>query len=142
MGVIWNLYLWSTGRRVTCANVRQAFVPGVFFGLNLAVFFAGVTHNSVANAALIGSLAPFLIVPLGAWLFREFFDPGRSCSRSSRSAVSLLVLFNAPPTGDASLLGNVFGFARDVALWPGTSCRRATSAGTWTWPRSWRRSAR
>jgi hypothetical protein len=30
----------------------------VFFGLNLAVFFAGATHNSVANAALIGSLAP------------------------------------------------------------------------------------
>ena len=43
-------------------------VPGVFFGLNLAVFFAGATHNSVANAALIGSLAPFLIVPVGAAL--------------------------------------------------------------------------
>jgi drug/metabolite transporter (DMT)-like permease len=41
--------------------------PSVFFGLNLAVFFAGATHNSVANAALIGSCAPFLIVPVGAW---------------------------------------------------------------------------
>ena len=56
-------------------DVRQALVPGVFFGLNLAIFFAGATHNSVANAALIGSLAPFFIVPIGAWLFREYIDP-------------------------------------------------------------------
>ena len=55
--------------------MRQVWLPGVFFGLNLAVFFAGATHNSVANAALIGSLAPFLIVPVGAWLFREYIDP-------------------------------------------------------------------
>jgi len=39
------------------------------------VFFAGGTHNSVANAELIGSLAPFLIVPAGAWLFKEYIDP-------------------------------------------------------------------
>src|SRR4051794_35471143 len=66
--VVWNLYLRSTGRRVTLANVRQAAVPGIFLGLNLAAFFTGVTHNSVVNAALIGSLSPFLIVPLGARL--------------------------------------------------------------------------
>ena len=75
VSIVWNVVLWSTGRRVTMANVRQAFLPGVFFGLNLAVFFAGATHNSVANAALIGSLAPFLIVPVGAWLFKEYIDP-------------------------------------------------------------------
>src|SRR4249919_3379761 len=71
VSVVWNFYLWCTGRRVTMRDVRQALVPGVFFGLNLAIFFAGATNNSVANAALIGSLAPFFIVPVGAWLFRE-----------------------------------------------------------------------
>src|SRR5215217_8066964 len=60
VSVVWNLYLRSTGRRVTMRNVRQAIVPGVFLGLNLAIFFAGATHNSVANAGLIGSLSPFL----------------------------------------------------------------------------------
>ena len=73
VSVLWNLVLWSSGRRVTRDDVRQVWLPGIFFGLNLAVFFAGATHNSVANAALIGSLAPFLIVPAGA--------PG--CSRST-----------------------------------------------------------
>src|SRR3954447_25411216 len=62
VSIVWNAVLWATGRRrVTLRDVRQVLVPGLFFGLNLAVFFAGATHNSVANAALIGSLAPFLI---------------------------------------------------------------------------------
>jgi len=63
VSIVWNAYLWSTGRRVTMVNVRQALIPGVFFGLNLAIFFAGATNNSVANAALIGSLAPFFNRP-------------------------------------------------------------------------------
>jgi hypothetical protein len=42
--VVWNAVLWSTGRRVTLRDVRQVFVPGIFFGLNLAVFFAGAAR--------------------------------------------------------------------------------------------------
>jgi drug/metabolite transporter (DMT)-like permease len=109
VSLAWNLLLWSTGRRATVRNVRQAFIPGVFFGLNLAVFFAGATHNSVANAALIGSLAPFLIVPLGAVLFGEYFDPRALMFALAAFGGTALVLFSAPPVGDASVRGNVFG---------------------------------
>src|SRR4051812_26557547 len=110
VSVIWNAILWSTGRHVTMRNVRQALVPGVLFGLNLAVFFAGATHNSVANAALIGSLAPFFIVPLGAWLFAEYINPRALLFALLALGGVAMVLFNAPPIGDASLEGNVFGF--------------------------------
>src|SRR3954465_3208363 len=41
VSVAWNAVLWSTGRRVTWADVRRVWVPALFFGLNLAVFFAG-----------------------------------------------------------------------------------------------------
>jgi drug/metabolite transporter (DMT)-like permease len=41
VSVVWNVLLVSTGRRITYRNVRQALVPGVFLGLNLAAFFAG-----------------------------------------------------------------------------------------------------
>ena len=109
VSVLWNAWLWSTGRRITMGDVRQALVPGVFFGLNLAVFFAGATHNSVANAALIGSLAPFLIVPVGAWLFREYIDPRALVFAVVAFGGVALVLLSAPPNGDASLEGNVFG---------------------------------
>jgi drug/metabolite transporter (DMT)-like permease len=109
VSLIWNAYVRMTGRRVTLADVRQALVPGVFFGLNLAVFFAGATHNSVANAALIGSLAPFFIVPVGAWLFREHIDPRALVFALVAFGGVGLVLLSAPPNGDASLEGNVFG---------------------------------
>jgi drug/metabolite transporter (DMT)-like permease len=109
VSVLWNGYLWTTGRRVTMRDVRQALVPGVLFGLNLAIFFAGATNNSVANAALIGSLAPFLIVPIGAWLFREHLVPPALVFAVLAFGGLVLVLFSAPPNGDASLKGNVFG---------------------------------
>jgi drug/metabolite transporter (DMT)-like permease len=116
VSIIWNALLWSTGRHITVANLRQALVPGVFFGLNLAVFFAGATHNSVANAALIGSLAPLLIVPLGAWLFTEHIRPGALVFAVLAFAGVAVVLFNAPPNGDASLEGNVFGLVAMLLL--------------------------
>src|SRR4051794_16825484 len=116
VSVLWNAVLWSTGRRVTWGNVRQVFVPGIFFGLNLAVFFAGATHNSVANAALIGSLAPFLIVPMGAWLFAEYIDAKALGFAVLAFGGVALVLFSAPANGDASLEGNVFGIVAMVLL--------------------------
>ena len=109
VSMVWSLLLAATGRRVRMADVRQVFIPGIFFGLNLAVFFTGVTHNSVANAALIGSVAPFLIVPLGAWLFRERFRSRGLVFAAIAFCGVAVVLFNAPPIGDASLEGNLLG---------------------------------
>ncbi|MGV8910037.1 MAG: DMT family transporter [Propionicimonas sp.] len=118
VSVVWNLYLRSTGRRVTLANVRQALVPGVFFGLNLATFFTGATNNSVANAALIGSLSPFLIVPIGARLFHEYHNPRALGLALVAFGGACVVLFSAPPNGDASITGNVFGILA-MFLWTG-----------------------
>jgi drug/metabolite transporter (DMT)-like permease len=109
VSLAWNVVLWSTGRRVTLRDLRAVWIPGVFFGLNLAVFFAGATHNSVANAALIGSCAPFLIVPVGAWLFREYISPRALVFAGLAFGGVALVLLNAPSGGDASLEGNVLG---------------------------------
>ena len=116
VSVVWNLYLRGTGRRVTRAHLRQAWLPGVFFGLNLAAFFVGATHNSVANAALIGSLSPFLIVPVAAWLFGEYIAPRALVFAALAFGGAVLVLLNAPPRGDASLQGNVFGVLA-MLLW-------------------------
>ena len=116
VSVLWNAVLWGTGRRVTWEDVRQVWLPGVFFGLNLAVFFTGATHNSVANAALIGSLAPLLIVPASAWLFREYINPRAILFALVAFGGVALVLLNAPPGGDASLEGNVFGFVAMLLL--------------------------
>ena len=118
VSVAWNAYLWSTGRRVTLQHVRQALIPGLLLGLNLASFFVGATHNSVANAALIGSLSPFLIVPLGALLFNERHNKGALAFALVAFGGAGLVLLNAPAHGDASVRGNLFGLLAMV-LWTG-----------------------
>jgi drug/metabolite transporter (DMT)-like permease len=118
VSLLWNLYLRGTGRRVTLRHVRQVFVPGLFFGLNLAAFFVGATHNSVANAALIGSLSPFLIVPAGALVFHEYFSSRALLFALVAFGGAALVLLNAPANGDASLRGNVFGMVA-MLLWVG-----------------------
>jgi drug/metabolite transporter (DMT)-like permease len=113
--VVLKLLLWRTGRRVTMRHGRLALVPGAFFGF-LPTSFAGATHNRVANAALIGSLAPFLIVPVGAKLFREFNDlRALVFARVAFDGVGI-VLLSAPPKGQASLDGNVFGFLAKLLL--------------------------
>ena len=116
VSVVWNVYLRLTGRRVTLLDVRQALVPGVFFGLNLAIFFAGATNNSVANAALIGSCSPFFIVPIGAWFFREYINPVALVFALLAFVGVTIVLFSAPAQGDASMKGNVFGLLA-MLLW-------------------------
>jgi drug/metabolite transporter (DMT)-like permease len=118
VSIVWNAFLWTTGRRVTRRDLRQALVPGIFFGLNLAIFFAGATNNSVANAALIGSLAPFFIVPIGAKLFHEYLNPRALTFALIAFGGVALVLFSAPPNGDASTRGNVFGVLA-MLLWTG-----------------------
>ena len=85
VSVLWNAVLLASARRVTLADVRQVWLPGVFFGLNLAVFFAGVTHNSVANAAqdafvqalATASIAAAAVAAVGALIaWRHLPDAG------------------------------------------------------------------
>ena len=116
--VVWNGYLWSRGRRVRLTDLRRAVVPGLFLGCNLVAFFVGATHNSVANAALIGSLSPLLVVPLGALLFAERHRRGALVFAAVALAGVALVLRSAPASGDASTLGNVLG-GTAVLLWAG-----------------------
>ena len=114
--VVWNVFLWSTGRRVTMRDVRQALVPGVFFGLNLAVFFAGATHNSVANAALIGSLSPFLIVPIGAMALQGVQQSACAGVRARRVRRCRHRVVQRTPQGGRVAAGQRVRLPRDVAL--------------------------
>jgi drug/metabolite transporter (DMT)-like permease len=125
VSIIWNVYARASGRHVTIRHVRQVWVPGALLGLNLAAFFAGATHNSVANAALLGSLSPFLIVPISARLFRERIHPSALLCAIAAFAGLTIVIANAPPAGDASTRGNILG-AIAMIVWVGyvTTTRR------------------
>lgn len=104
--VIWWAILWfSEHRFLRLDDLKASLVPGLAFGINITLFFTGVTKTTVASAEFTGSLTPLLVVPLGAWLFKEKLNLG-ALAFGGISLVGLaIVLFFAPPNGEFSWVG-------------------------------------
>ena len=115
---IWNLVVLASGKRPSWRNIRLAAVPGVFFGLDIACFYLGATHNTVANAEMIGAMTPFIVVPIGARFFGERLNPRALFFALFAFGGVALVLFAAPVKGDASMAGNIFGVLA-LVFWAG-----------------------
>ena len=114
---IWiGILRFTEGRWLTRADLRAALVPGLIFGLNIAFFFTGVTKTSIASAEFTGALSPLMVVPLGAWFFKERMRLG-ALAWGLISIVGLgLVLFNAPPNGEFTWVGIAWIVAANV-MW-------------------------
>jgi drug/metabolite transporter (DMT)-like permease len=50
---------------------RRVLPAGLFFGLNITLFFTALGRTSIAHAEFITALSPILLVPLGVVLFHE-----------------------------------------------------------------------
>ena len=104
--LIWWAILWfSEHRWLTLADLKASLVPGIAFGLNITAFFVGVTKTSVASAEFTGALTPLLVVPLGAYFFKERLRVGALAFGLISLAGLAIVLFNAPPNGEFSWTG-------------------------------------
>jgi drug/metabolite transporter (DMT)-like permease len=109
--VIWTLVLRVKEHRfVTREELRRAIVPGIAFGLNITLFFSAVTHTTVANAEFIVSLTPILLVPIGVARFGERASWQMIVIGAVTLGALALVLFSAPPNGEASWFGNAMAF--------------------------------
>ena len=106
----------SEGRWLTWGDIRPALIPGIAFGLNIAFFFTGVTHTTVASAEFTGSLTPLIIVPMGALFYKERLHPGALAFGLISLLGLALVLFNAPPDGEFSWRG-IAWIAAANCLW-------------------------
>lgn len=105
---LWTAILRATEQRwITRAELRKALVPGIVFGLNITLFFTGVTKTSVANAEFIGALTPVILVPAGALLFKERINTRALWFGLVSFAGLMLVLFNVPANGVATWTGNL-----------------------------------
>lgn len=114
---LWWIILWVTERRIIgLDDIKRTLVPGIAFGLNLTCFFTGVSKTSVANAEFVASLTPLIVVPAGAYFFKEHINL-KALWFGVLSLVGLmLVLFNTPPRGEATWAGNIIVFGA-VFLW-------------------------
>ncbi|MGD9703497.1 MAG: DMT family transporter [Acidimicrobiia bacterium] len=114
--VVWQALLAAQGRHITWSSIRRIGPAGALFGINLAAFFAGVNHTSIANAEFIGTLAPILVLPAGALLFKESI-PWKALPWGIGALAGVsLVLFNTPASGRSSWGGNVLVVIA-VVLW-------------------------
>jgi drug/metabolite transporter (DMT)-like permease len=114
---IWvGILRFTEGRWLSLDDLRVALVPGIIFGLNISFFFTGVTKTTIASAEFTGALTPLLVVPLGAWFFKERLRADALAFGLISIAGLALVLFNAPPTGEFSWAG-IGWIVAATAMW-------------------------
>lgn len=107
---------YLTGGRLSLDLLRRTVVPGVLFSGSLIFSFASYEHTSIANATLIGTLEPAVILLVAPRLFGD---------RTSRTQLVLAaiafvgmatVVFGAGETSGATLRGDLFALA-NLAIW-------------------------
>ena len=113
--VLWQSILLVTRQRFSMEALRKSAPAGLFFGLNLTLFFTGVTKTRIANAEFIGTLAPLLVVPFAAWRLGERVKPAVIAAGGAALTGVGLILFLADRdvvgshswVGDAACVGAV-----------------------------------
>ena len=108
-----------TGRPAPTRRTWRLTLPaGLFFGLNITLFFTAIGRTSIAHAEFITALSPILLVPLGAVLFHERPDR-RALPWGAVSLVGLaIVLFAGGSQGGATVGGDLIVVVV-VMLWIG-----------------------
>jgi drug/metabolite transporter (DMT)-like permease len=115
--VLWRVWLavpvmvavaHLTGGRLSLDVLRRAALPGLLFAASMGFSFASFQSTSIANATLIPSLLPALVLLVAGPLFGEV----RSRHQVGLAAVAFggvaVVVFGAGGSGGASLRGDLF----------------------------------
>ncbi len=133
--VLWQSILLVTKQRFTVDALRKSAPAGLFFGLNLTLFFTGVTKTRIANAEFIGTLAPLLVVPFASWRLGERVKPAVIAAGGAALTGVALILFLADRdvvgshswVGDAACVGAVVTWSS--YLFATKSVRQALGVG-------------
>lgn len=111
-----NLVLVLSGRRLSLDVLRRSLLGGVFFGLNVAVYFVSVRSTSIADVAMISALTPVLIFPIAVrWMGERVTRAAVFCSLVAIAGVIVVVVGGAG-SGDRSTSGDLFAVA-NLAIW-------------------------
>lgn len=107
---------WATGGGVTRDLLRKTALPGVLFALSFITGFASVKMTSIANATLITTIQPVLVVFIAPRMFGERLSSRQlGCSVLSLAGVLMVVMAAASSSG-AHLSGDLMAVG-NVVLW-------------------------
>ncbi len=113
--LLWQAVLLVMRQRFSIATLKKTIPAGVFFGLNLTLFFTGITKTRIANAEFIGTMAPLIVVPVASWRLGERIKPAIVAAAAAALTGVALILFLADRdvvgthswVGDAACVGAV-----------------------------------
>jgi drug/metabolite transporter (DMT)-like permease len=96
-----------SGGRITRDVWRVSLIPGVIFSISIICAFASFKETSLANATLIASLNPVLMLFVAPWLLKERVDATKVVlCLVALAGVGTVVIYGQSTTGQ-SLRGDV-----------------------------------
>jgi drug/metabolite transporter (DMT)-like permease len=107
---------WGTGGAVTRELLRKTAVPGVLFALSFITGFASVKMTSIANATLITTIQPVLVVFIAPRMFGERLSTRQLGYSVLSLAGVLMVVMAAASSSGAHLSGDLMAVG-NVVLW-------------------------
>jgi drug/metabolite transporter (DMT)-like permease len=107
---------YRTGGALTRDLMRRTALPGVLFGLSFLSGFASVKMTSIANATLITTVQPILVLFVAPKLFGERIRARQLMYSAFSMAGVLLVVLAAASTSGAKLSGDLMALL-NVVIW-------------------------
>ena len=143
--VFWRQVIWlpvlfvlahTAGDGFTRHHFAVAWKPGVFFALSTALGFGSFQQTTIANATLIGSLTPAVLLFLAPRILGENITAQRVVYSlvSFVGVVAVVVGAEASGAGEHGLLGDALAFG-NMAVWTiyFVTAKRARDEGMNTW---------
>lgn len=125
---------YRTGGGLSGALLRRTAAPGVLFALSFLTGFAAVKMTSIANATLITTIQPVLVLLVAPRMFGERLSIRRLGWSGLSLAGVLGVVMSAASSSGAHLSGDLMAVA-NVVLWTGyfVLAKKNRLAGVHSW---------
>lgn len=128
------LVAYLTGGGLNKELMKKTAVPGILFALSFLTGFASIKMTSIANATLITTIQPVLVVFIAPRLFGERLSMRQLGYSVLSLAGVLLVVMAAASSSGAHISGDLMA-AGNVVLWTGyfVLAKKNRLAGVHSW---------
>ena len=107
---------YLNGGSLSIDLMKRTALPGVLFALSMITGFASVKMTSIANATLITTIQPVLVLFVAPKMFGEKLRPRQILYSACALAGVLVVVLAAASTSGAHLTGDLLSVA-NVTIW-------------------------
>lgn len=110
------LMAYLTGGGLSFDLLKRTAIPGVLFACSMITGFASVKMTSIANATLITTIQPVLVVLIAPKMFGEKLRPRQFLYSACALVGVLIVVLAAASTSGAHLSGDLLA-VMNVSIW-------------------------